>query len=71
MVARQGVQQQASELLTERLSEAQSGGDVLELFAVRAGAVLGELRQSRGERLGSVHAPGIGARPSRTDPSRE
>jgi len=71
MVAGQRVQQQARELLTERLSEAQRGRDVLELIAVRAGAVLGELRQSWGQRLGRVHVPGIGARPLPTDPSPE
>jgi hypothetical protein len=45
MVAGQRGQQLASKLLTDRLSEAQRGRDVLELVAVRVSALLGELRQ--------------------------
>jgi hypothetical protein len=43
MVAGQRGQQLASKLLTDRLSEAQRGRDVL--LPVRVSAVLGELRQ--------------------------
>lgn len=71
MVAGKGVQQQAGELLADRLPEPESSRWLHVLQAVHARAVLEDERHRAGLRLCGIHVPSIGSRARPEDPSRE
>jgi len=72
VVARQGGQQQACELVADRLAQADDGGRSTVLDAVQAGAVLEDQSEpATGFRGGGGHAPVIGEGLAAGDPSPE
>ena len=71
MIAGERVQQQALELLADRLAQPERSGRLHVLQAVHARAVLEDERQRAGWRLGGIHVPNIGPGARRANPSRE
>ena len=71
MVAGEGVQQLARELLTECLPQPDGGRRLLGLERVHASAMLEDERHWSVLRLGGVHVPSIDPRAGAENPSRE
>ena len=71
MVAGECAQEQACELVADRLAEPQDGRRWPVLDPVQPSAVLENEGQTTGLGRGGVHAPNIGRGPPPVDPSRE
>ena len=71
MIAGECVQKEPRELVPDRLPESKGSGRLHLFEALHASAMLEDQARGAGLRLGGVHAPNIGDRRARKNPSPE